>query len=134
MACAYISGIVHAKVLLVVQHPAVGAGLEMLLHLEGRFDVTRVASIDDADRIVAIWEPDVALVDGMLLRERERAPLGVPCLVLSGSDLDGEGLARTLDDARGWLRKDPTPRELVAAIDGVRAEPNGGFLAFRSAV
>jgi DNA-binding NarL/FixJ family response regulator len=121
-------------VLLVVQHPAVGAGFEMLLRLEGRFDITRVTSVDDADRIVAVWQPDVVLVDGMLLREREHGPLGAPCLVLTGSDLDGAELVRTLDDARGWLRKDPTPRELVDAIDDVRAVTDRGFLALRSAV
>jgi DNA-binding NarL/FixJ family response regulator len=108
-------------VLLVVQHPAVGAGLETLLRLEERFDITRVTTIEDADRVVAVWQPDVALVDGMLLRERERGPLGAPCLVLTGEAIDGEALARTLDDARGWLRKDPTPGELVAAIDHARA-------------
>ena len=106
--------------LLVVQHPAVGAGLEMLLRLEERFDVTRVTSIDDAERIAAVSRPDVALVDGMLLRDRERGPLGAPCLVLTGEAVDGEDLARTVDDARGWLRKDPTPGELVAAIDHLR--------------
>ena len=120
--------------LLVVQHPAVGAGLETLLRLEARFDVSRVSSIEDANRIVAVWQPDVALVDGMLLRERERGPLGAPCLILSGSDIDAADLARTLDDARGWLRKDPTPRELVDAIDHVRAESNRGFLALQAAV
>jgi DNA-binding NarL/FixJ family response regulator len=107
-------------VLLVVQHPAVGAGLETLLRLEERFDITRVTSMEESDRIVAVWQPDVVLVDGMLLRERERGPLGAPCLVLTGEAIDGELLARTLDDARGWLRKDPTPRELAAAIDQVR--------------
>ena len=46
--------------LLVVQHPAVGAGLEMLLRLEERFDVTRVTRIEDAERIAAIDSEDLA--------------------------------------------------------------------------
>jgi hypothetical protein len=100
-----------------VGHPVVGAGLETLLRLERRYDVRRVGRFSDIDQQIAGWQPDVALVDGVLLQNSERPSLGVPTLVLSGNAVDGEALRGRLDDARGWLRKDPTLEELHAAID-----------------
>ncbi|MEK7864028.1 MAG: hypothetical protein AAB295_12320 [Chloroflexota bacterium] len=89
-------------------HPVVGSGLETLLRLEHRYEVRRVARLDEAAPLAASWPADIALVDGVLIRGGGRAALGAPALVLSGSATDGEGLRRGLDDARGWLRKDPT--------------------------
>ncbi len=104
---------------MVVAHPVVGSGLETLLRLEDRYDVRRIARLDQAAALISSWPPDVALIDGVLLRDGERPALGVPSLVLSGSAVDGEGLQQRLDDARGWLRKDPTSEELRVALDRV---------------
>lgn len=109
-------------------HPVVGSGLETLLRLEDRYDVRRIARFDQAVALVSSWPPDVALVDGVLLRDDERPALGVPTLVLSGSAVDGQGLQQRLDDARGWLRKDPTLEELRAGIDRVLASSSGAPL------
>lgn len=100
-------------------HPVVGSGLETLLRLERRYDVLRVARLAEAAPAARTWRADIALVDGVLIREGDPAVLGLPALVLSGSAADAQGLGRRLDDARGWLRKDPTPQELVSAIDRV---------------
>jgi DNA-binding NarL/FixJ family response regulator len=120
-------------VLLVVAHPVVGAGLETLLRLERHYDVRRIGRLSEVGPEVASWQPDVALVDGVLLQNGERSSLGVPALVLSGNAHDGEALVRRLDDARGWLRKDPTPDELRAAVDRV-LEPPGTDLYVRRSV
>jgi len=117
-----------------VQHPVVGAGLETLLHLEHRYETKRVGRISEAASIVETWRPGIALVDGVLLRAAERGALGVPALVLSGNAIDGEGLQRSLDDPRGWLRKDPTPDELFATIDRVCGEARHGLYIPRAAV
>jgi DNA-binding NarL/FixJ family response regulator len=109
--------IVRAKVLLVVSHPVVAAGLETLLRLEERFQVKRVARLIDTRPLLADWHPDVALVDGVLLQDGDRPRLGIPAVVLSGNAADGEGMVRSLEGARGWLRKDATAEELCAALD-----------------
>lgn len=117
-----------------MQHPIVGAGLETLLHLEHRYDTKRVGRLSEAASLAAVWRPGIALVDGVLLREHERPALGIPALVLTGNAIDGEGLQRALDDARGWLRKDPTPEELFAAIDRVCGMPAHGLYVHRAAL
>jgi hypothetical protein len=117
-----------------VQHPVVGAGLETLLHLEHRYETKRVGRISEAASLVETWRPGIALVDGVLLRDGERAPLGVPAIVLTGNAIDGEGLQRTLDDPHGWLRKDPTARELFATIDRVCGAASHGLYVRRAAL
>ena len=110
--------------LLIVSHPVVGAGLETLLRLEDRFEVKRVLHLADTPPLLADWQPDVALVDGALLRDGERPRLGIPSVVLSGSAVDGEGLVRALrPDARAWLRTDATADELGAALDRALGAP-----------
>jgi DNA-binding NarL/FixJ family response regulator len=108
-----LSRIVRTKVLLIVAHPVVGPGLETILRLEG-CEVRRVSRLADAGSLAA-WRPDVALVDGVLLKDT-RVSLGLPSLVLAGGASEGEPLRARLDDARGWLRKDATARQLRAAI------------------
>jgi DNA-binding NarL/FixJ family response regulator len=107
-----------SKVLLVVAHPVIASGIETLLRLDGDFDVKRVASLSEAASLRE-WGAQVALVDGTLLNAMSEARIGVPAYVLSGSERDGRQLSRKLDDSRGWLRKDATGNELVAAIDSV---------------
>jgi DNA-binding NarL/FixJ family response regulator len=110
-------------VLLIVAHPLVGAGLETLLRLEERFQVKRVTRLVDTPSLLASWQPDVALVDGVLLQDGERPQLGIPAVVLSGNAADGEGMVRSLDGARGWLRKDATAAELCAALESALDTP-----------
>jgi DNA-binding NarL/FixJ family response regulator len=110
-------------VLLVVAHPVVGAGLETLLRLEERFQVKRVPRLIDTLPLLADWQPDVALVDGVLLQDGERPQLGIPAVVLSGNAADGEGMVRSLAGARGWLRKDATAAELCTALDRALDKP-----------
>ena len=113
------------KVLLVVAHPVIASGIETLLRLEGDYDVRRVASVGDATKQQE-WGPDVALVDGTLLSGYGEVPLGTPAFVLSGNERDGRQLARKLDDARGWLRKDATGQELAAAIHTAMRDDGAG--------
>lgn len=110
--------IARPKVLIVTAHPSIGAALETVLRMEDRYDVRRVPRLADAMALAPTWPADVALVDGVLLTGAAAA-LGVPALVLSGSQEQGELLARRLDDGRGWLPKDVGPDALLSAIDGV---------------
>ena len=103
------------RVLLVVAHPVIASGIETLLRLEGSYDVRRVPSISEAAN-VRDFDAQVALIDGTLLSGYAEATLGIPSYVLSGSERDGRQLARKLDDARGWLRKDATGPEFADAI------------------
>ena len=119
----YDRGIVRAKVLLIVAHPVVGAALETLLRLEERFETRRVGRLIDTPSLLAAWQPDVALVDGVLLQNGDRVRLGIPVVVLSGSAVDGEGLMHSLEDARGWLRKDATADELAASLEHALGRP-----------
>ncbi len=116
----------QTKVLLVVAHPVIGAGIETLLRLEHRYDVRRVAS---AAEVAAIrdWRPDVALIDGTLLSGRADIHLGSPTLVLSGTEADGRALLRRLPEGRGWLRKDATAAEFAKMIDGVASSSTQQF-------
>lgn len=78
----------------------------------------------DTPPLLAEWQPDVVLLDGVLVRDGERPRLGIPTVVLSGGAVDGEGLVRALEpDARGWLRKDATADELGAALDRALGAP-----------
>lgn len=109
--------------LLIVAHPVVGAGLETLLLLQDRFQVKRVARLIDTPSLLATWQPDVVLIDGALLQRGERPALGIPAVVLSGNAADGEGLVRSLADARGWLRTDATAGELASALERALGAP-----------
>jgi DNA-binding NarL/FixJ family response regulator len=110
-------------VLLIVAHPVVGAGLETLLRLEERFQVKRVARLIDTPSLLQTWQPDVVLIDGALLQGGERPRFGIPTVVLSGSAADGEGMVRSLADARGWLRTDATADELASALERALGTP-----------
>jgi DNA-binding NarL/FixJ family response regulator len=110
--------VAQTKVLLVVAHPVIGSGIETLLRLEQRYDVRRVAGAAEAAALRE-WRPNVALIDGTLLSGAARIHLGVPTLVLSGTEADGRALLRRLPEGRGWLRKDATAAEFAKSIDGL---------------
>lgn len=116
-----------ARILLVVAHPVIAAGIETLLRLDGDYEVRRVVSLGEAAKQHE-WA-QVALIDGTLLTGSGDVRIGTPAFVLSGSERDGHQLARKLDDGRGWLRKDATGPELAtairSAIDG--REPQAGI-------
>ena len=102
----------------------VGAGLETLLRLEDRFQVKRVARLIDTPSLLQTWQPDVVLIDGALLQAGDRPTLGIPTVVLSASAADGEGMVRSLADARGWLRTDATADELASALERALDAPS----------
>src|SRR5438093_6304157 len=90
--------------------------METLLRLE-HYEVRRVAKLKEAPKAATSWPADVALLDGTMIGGAEKINLGVPTLVLSGSEEEAVARLRSLDDGRGWVRKDSEPRELVAAIE-----------------
>jgi len=102
----------------------VGAGLETLLRLEDRFQVKRVPRLIDTPSLLQTWQPDVVLIDGALLQAGDRPTLGIPTVVLSASAADGEGMVRSLADARGWLRTDATADELASALERALDAPS----------
>ena len=101
-----------------------GAGLETLLRLEDRFQVKRVPRLIDTPSLLQTWQPDVVLIDGALLQAGDRPTLGIPTVVLSASAADGEGMVRSLADARGWLRTDATADELASALERALDAPS----------
>jgi DNA-binding NarL/FixJ family response regulator len=120
-------------VLLVVSHPAVGAGIENLLRLERRYEVRRAGRLPEAVTTARAWPADLALVDALLLaRGGAPTPLGVPALVLAASAAESTAASRALDDVRGWVPKDAPASELVDAVERLltrRPEPVAGSLA-----
>jgi DNA-binding NarL/FixJ family response regulator len=104
------------SVLVVCAHPGIGSGIETVLRLEGRYAVKWVRSL--AEATTGTWRPDAVLVDGALV-DRQPAELSAPALVLAANSAEGRALTRVLVGGRGWLRKDATASELVAAIDSL---------------
>ena len=113
--------ITRAKVLLVVGHPSIGAALETLLRIEDRYEVRRAQSLEQVATGLDGWVPDLALVDGVLVKTGRTEALAMPAIVLTGNLPDGRRLSGRLRQGRGWLRKDATAEELRAAIDRVLA-------------
>ena len=115
----YRRAIARTRVLLIISHPAVASGIETLLRLEGRYEVRRAATLTQAARLVRSWAPGATLVEASMLVAGTRVILGVPALVLAGNEGPSEAAARCLDDARGWVRKDASSSDLVAAVESV---------------
>jgi len=111
------------RVLLVVSHPSVGAGLETILRLERRYELRRAAKLAEAASWARSWPADVALVDALLLRGGERADLGVPALVLAGGAAEGAAAERSLDKPSGWIAKDAAAVDLVGAVERLLTRP-----------
>lgn len=122
------------RVCLVDDQTLVRQGIRSLLELaEGIETVGEAADGEEALEVVAAAEPDVLLLDlrmprldgiATLLRLAERGALP-PTLILTTFDDDAEVLAALRAGARGYLLKDVTLEQLVAAI---RTLAQGGTL------
>jgi DNA-binding NarL/FixJ family response regulator len=128
----YRPAIGRPRVLLVVSHPSVGAGLETILRLERRYEVRRAAKLAEAASWARSWPADLALVDALLLRGGARADLGVPALVLAAGAGEAEAAEKYVDKPGGWVAKDAASADLVSAVERLLtrpAEASAGSLA-----
>ena len=119
----YRRSIGRPRVLLVVSHPSVGAGLETILRLERRYEVRRAARLAEAASWARSWPADLALVDALLLRGGARANLGVPALVLAAGAGEAEAAEKYVDKPGGWVAKDAASADLVSAVERLLTRP-----------
>ena len=120
----YRPAIGRPRVLLVVSHPSVAAGIETILRLERRYEVRRAAKLAEAVTIARGWPADVALVDALLLRGGPRADLGVPALILAGGAAEAAAAERSVDKPGGWAAKDAPAADLVSAVERLLTAPS----------
>ncbi len=113
----YRPAISRPRVLLVVSHPSVAAGIETILRLERRYDVRRAARLAEAVTLARNWPADLALVDALVLRRDGRADLGVSSLILAGGPAEAAAAERAVDMPRGWVAKDAPSADLVGAVE-----------------
>ena len=128
----YRPAIGRPRVLLVVSHPSVGAGLETILRLERRYELRRAARLAEAADWARSWPADLALVDALLLRGGDRANFGVPSLVLAAGAAEGASAEKNVDKPGGWVAKDAAAADLVSAVERLltgRTEGSAGSLA-----
>jgi DNA-binding NarL/FixJ family response regulator len=121
---------VSIRTLLVEDETLVRQGIRKLLELDPRIEIAaEAADGEEALRRISEDRPDVVLLDvrmpkldglGVLraLRDRPGAP---PCLVLTTFDDRALALEAIREGARGYLRKDVTLPELVAAVETLAA-------------
>jgi DNA-binding NarL/FixJ family response regulator len=119
----YRPAIGRPRVLLVVSHPSVGAGLETILRLERRYEVRRADKLAEAANWARSWPADVALVDALLLRGGDRANLGVPSLVLAAGPAEAATAEKYVDKPGGWVAKDAASADLVGAVERLLTRP-----------
>jgi DNA-binding NarL/FixJ family response regulator len=119
----YRPAIVRPRVLLVVSHPSVGAGLETILRLERRYEVRRASMLAEATSWARSWPADLVLVDALLLRGAAPTNLGVPALVLATGAAEAAVAERSLDNPVGWVAKDAGSAELVSAVERLLTRP-----------
>ena len=124
------------RVLLVDDQILMRSGLRKLLEIEDGIDIVAdVGSGPDALAVVPQCRPDVALVDarmpGMdgieLITRLTEAHPSVACIVLTTFDEDEYLFGALKAGARGFLLKDASPEDLVAAIR--RAAAGGTVLS-----
>jgi DNA-binding NarL/FixJ family response regulator len=128
----YRPAIGRPRVLLVVSHPSVGAGLETIFRLERRYEVRRSAKLAEAASWARAWPADLALVDALLLRGGARADLGVPALVLAAGASEAAVAEQYVDKPGGWVAKDAAAADLMSAVERLLtrpAEASAGSLA-----
>ena len=116
---AYRASVAKPNVLVVVAHPGVGGALETLLRIEKRYEIRRATKLGEASSIAKTWPADAAVVDAAMLSSPAQVPLGVPALVLTGSEDDGAGALARLDRGGAWARKDAGPPDIIAALDAL---------------
>ena len=119
----YRPAIGRPRVLLVVSHPSVGAGLETILLLERRYEVRRATRLVEAAAWARSWPADVALVDALLLRGGDRASFGVPSLVLAAGATEAATAEKYVDKPGGWIAKDAASADLVVAVERLLTRP-----------
>ncbi|EWM17755.1 response regulator transcription factor [Kutzneria sp. 744] len=124
------------RVLLVDDQILMRSGLRKLLEIEDGIEIVAdVGSGPDALTVVPLCRPDVALVDarmpGMdgieLITELTRSHPSVASIVLTTFDEDEYLFGALKAGARGFLLKDASPEDLVAAIH--RAAGGGTVLS-----
>jgi DNA-binding NarL/FixJ family response regulator len=124
------------RVLLVDDQILMRSGLRKLLEIEDGIDIVAdVGSGPEALSVVPSCRPDVALVDarmpGMdgieLITQLTSSFPSVACIVLTTFDEDEYLFGALRAGARGFLLKDASPEELVAAIH--RAAAGGTVLS-----
>jgi DNA-binding NarL/FixJ family response regulator len=119
----YRPAIGQPRVLLVVSHPGVGAGIETILRLERRYEVRRAGKLADAINLVRSWPADLALVDALLIRGDARADFRAPALILAAGPAEAAAAERSLDNARGWLAKDAASADFLTAVERLLTRP-----------
>jgi DNA-binding NarL/FixJ family response regulator len=119
----YRPAIGRPRVLLVVFHPSVGAGIETILRLERRYEVRRAAKLAEAVDIARGWPADVALVDALLLRGGAPVALGIPALILAAGAAEAATAERSVDKPGGWVAKDAGSADLVSAVERLLTRP-----------
>jgi DNA-binding NarL/FixJ family response regulator len=119
----YRPAIGRPRVLLVVSHPSVGAGIETILRLERRYEVRRAVRLAEAVNIAGSWPADLAMVDALLLRGGARTNLGVPALILAGGASEAAAAERFVDKPGGWAPKDAASADLVSAVERLLTRP-----------
>ena len=120
----YRPAIGRPRVLLVVSHPSVGAGLETIFRLERRYEVRRSAKLAEAASWARAWPADLALVDALLLRGGARVELGVPALVLAAGAGEAAAAEQYVDKPGGWVAKDAASADLVSAVERLLTRPS----------
>jgi DNA-binding NarL/FixJ family response regulator len=110
------------RVLVVDDHVFYRAGLRAMLADEG-LEVTEARSGEAAVELVATTAPDVVLMDlhmpgmsGVEATRRLGETAGVPVVILTASDDDGDVVAAVRAGARGYLLKDAAIEDVVASV------------------
>ena len=118
------------RTLLVEDETLVRQGIRKLLELDPRIEIAaEAADGEEALRRIAEERPDVVLLDVRMpkldglgvLRALRASPGAPPCLVLTTFDDRALALEAIREGARGYLRKDVTLAELVAAVETLAA-------------
>jgi DNA-binding NarL/FixJ family response regulator len=113
----YRPAIGQPRVLLVVSHPSVAAGIETILRLERRYEVRRAAKLADAVDLARTWPADLALVDALVLRGAGRIEFGVSSLILAAGAAEAGTAERYVDKPQGWVAKDAPSADLLSAVE-----------------
>jgi len=127
----YRPAIDRPRVLLVVSHPSVGAGIETILRFERRYELRRATKLPEAVSLARSWPADLAVIDTLLLRGG-RVELGVPAVLLAAGAAEAAAAERSVDQPGGWVAKDAPSADLVGAVERLltgRAKTQAGSLA-----